>query len=113
MKLTILNDNICSHIIDGLTSEWGLSIYIEQQDLRVLFDVAYSGLYADNAKKLGIDLETIDYVVLSHHHDDHTRGLLFNQFTEKHRLLCHPEVLTKMPAEEVEKNMIRNHDIQN
>jgi 7,8-dihydropterin-6-yl-methyl-4-(beta-D-ribofuranosyl)aminobenzene 5'-phosphate synthase len=109
MKLTILNENACSHIIDGLTAEWGLSVYIEHQGSKVLFDVAYSGLYAENAKKLGLDLELVDYVVLSHNHDDHTHGLLFNQFKNKHKLLCHPDVLTKMPVEEVEK---MRHDFE-
>lgn len=72
MKVTVLTDNL-----DGgsLRGEWGLSHHIEYGDKVVLLDAGLSGLFAENAEKLGIDLERVDFAVLSHAHDDHANGL--------------------------------------
>lgn len=102
MKLTVLNDNCCARS-GGLLSEWGLSFFIEHQGIKILFDTAYSGIYKDNAAKLGIDLDKTDWVILSHHHDDHARGLQFHNFSEKHKFLCHPELLERLEKETKEK----------
>jgi len=102
MKLTVLNDNWCARS-DGLLSEWGLSFFIEHQGIKILFDTAYSGIYKDNANKLGIDLEMVGWIVLSHHHDDHFRGLQFHNFSEKHKLLCHPDLIEKLEVGTKEK----------
>jgi len=40
-----------------------------------LLDVGYSDILIKNAQKMNIDLRTLDYVVLSHGHLDHTWGL--------------------------------------
>jgi len=71
MKVTVLADNIDGETLKG---EWGLSHYIEYGDKAVLLDAGASDLYAENARLLGIDLETVDYAVLSHAHDDHANG---------------------------------------
>ncbi len=63
MKATVLVDNIGNEAAHG---EWGLAIYIEYEDKRILLDVGSSGLFAENAEKLGIDLSTVDFAVLSH-----------------------------------------------
>ena len=72
LKTTVLVDNV-----DGvnLQGEWGLSFYIEYGDKTVLLDTGLSGLFADNAAKLGLDLGKADFAVLSHAHDDHANGL--------------------------------------
>lgn len=72
LKITVLVDNTDGEKIKG---EWGLSFYIEYGDRKILLDAGLSGLFAENAVKLGIDLSQIDYVVLSHAHDDHANGL--------------------------------------
>ena len=77
MKVTVLADNIDGECLKG---EWGLSHYIEYKDKKVLLDAGLSGLFAENAQKMGIDLEGIDFAVLSHAHDDHANG--FDTFFE-------------------------------
>lgn len=74
MKLTVLVDN--NTLIDRyLLAEPGWSTLIETDDTRVLFDVGYSDIFLHNARKMGIDLSELDYVALSHSHEDHTWGL--------------------------------------
>ncbi|MYN43119.1 MBL fold metallo-hydrolase [Duganella sp. FT109W] len=45
---------------------------------RTLFDAGgqYQA-FADNVRKLNIDLKTLDFVVISHRHGDHTGGLAY------------------------------------
>lgn len=72
MKATVLVDNIENEDLKG---EWGLSIFIEYGDKNILLDAGQSGLFAENAKKMGISLEKTDYAVLSHAHYDHADGM--------------------------------------
>ena len=78
MKVTVLVDNISGKSLGG---EWGLSFYIEYRDKVVLLDTGLSGLFAENADRLGLDLNAVDYAVLSHAHDDHANG--FDTFFER------------------------------
>ncbi len=70
--ITILVDNKAS---EGLAAEHGLSLWIEADGKRVLFDTGQSAAFAANALALGVKLATADIVVLSHGHYDHTGGL--------------------------------------
>lgn len=72
IKATVLSDNIAC---DGLAGEWGLSIYIEYGESRVLLDVGASGLFMENAAKLGLDIAAVDAAALSHAHYDHADGM--------------------------------------
>jgi len=75
MKITILVDNIT--LTDKYyIGESGLSLYIEADRKKILFDTGYSDILLVNARKMGIDLRNIDYIVLSHGHADHTGGLV-------------------------------------
>ena len=72
MRATVLVDNIKGC---GLKGEWGLCVYIEYEDTVVLLDTGASDLFVRNAKKLGLDLEKVDFAVLSHAHFDHADGM--------------------------------------
>lgn len=72
MKATVVVDNIENM---GIPGEWGLSIYIEYNGKKILLDTGASNLFEQNAKKLNIALEQVDYAVLSHAHYDHANGM--------------------------------------
>lgn len=93
MKLTVLVDNN-TFIDEYYLGEPGLSFYIEDNDTKVLFDTGYSDIYLKNAEKLSINLNNLDYVVLSHGHNDHTGGLRYLNTldTSNTKLLAHPSV---------------------
>jgi 7,8-dihydropterin-6-yl-methyl-4-(beta-D-ribofuranosyl)aminobenzene 5'-phosphate synthase len=74
MRLTVLADNTA--LFDSpLIAEHGLSLVIEADGRRVLFDTGASGLFIRNARRLEVDLLDLDCIVLSHGHSDHTGGL--------------------------------------
>jgi len=57
--------------------EWGYSALIEADGATILFDTgARPETVLSNAAELGIDLSQVTDVILSHHHADHTGGLL-------------------------------------
>jgi 7,8-dihydropterin-6-yl-methyl-4-(beta-D-ribofuranosyl)aminobenzene 5'-phosphate synthase len=57
---------------------WGYSALVEYGGRRVLFDTGSNGAnFEHNVKALAIDLKQLDFVVLSHRHNDHTAGLNF------------------------------------
>lgn len=58
-----------------LHPEHGLSLLIEHDKHRILFDTGAGGALLHNAQILDVDLETVEHVVLSHGHNDHTGGL--------------------------------------
>src|SRR5262249_46330194 len=57
--------------------EWGFAAYVEADGHRLLFDTgARPRTVLENAQELNVDLASVDLVVLSHNHGDHTGGLL-------------------------------------
>ena len=94
MDLRVLVDNN-TFIDQYYVGEPGLSFYLEEDGKRILFDTGYSDIFLSNAKKMNIDLSGLDYLMLSHGHDDHTGGLRYLNGLEKTTLLCHPGVFNR------------------
>lgn len=70
--ITLIENNPDDNNI--LLSEHGLSIYVEVNGVKILFDTGKSGDFINNAEKLNVDLSNIDYLLLSHGHYDHSGG---------------------------------------
>jgi 7,8-dihydropterin-6-yl-methyl-4-(beta-D-ribofuranosyl)aminobenzene 5'-phosphate synthase len=57
--------------------EWGFAALVQADGRRVLFDTgARPETVLRNARELGVDLSGVGDVILSHHHGDHTGGLV-------------------------------------
>ena len=72
MRVVALVENTTNK---DLATEHGLSLYIETSGHKILFDTGQSDLFARNAEKSGIDLNSVDICILSHGHYDHGGGL--------------------------------------
>ena len=59
----------------GYMPEFGLSLFIEANGRRILFDTGAGGALVPNAARMGIELNSATDLVLSHGHYDHTGGL--------------------------------------
>ena len=73
LKVTVLS----TMLADAGFGEWGYSALVEADGKKILFDTgANPDIVLKNAAALGIELSDVEDVVISHHHDDHTGGLL-------------------------------------
>src|SRR6195256_4267924 len=73
-QITILNDAFGAD--PSMTRDWGFSALVEIAGKRILFDTGNDAdIFAANVKAKGVDLKTLDFVVLSHRHSDHMAGL--------------------------------------
>lgn len=74
LTIKVVYDN--NPYADGLGTAWGFACVIIGADKTILFDTGGDGtLLLNNMKKLAIEPNSIDVVVLSHIHGDHTGGL--------------------------------------
>ncbi|MGL5676703.1 MAG: MBL fold metallo-hydrolase [Cellulosilyticaceae bacterium] len=73
IKIVALLENITKDA--ALEAKHGLCLYIETSKHKMLFDVGPDDTFIKNAKKLGIAIEEVDTVIISHGHRDHGGGL--------------------------------------
>lgn len=74
MKVTILYNNTAWK--DDLIADWGFACLVEANGKTILFDTGAKGpILLGNMKTLKVDPRSIDDVVISHAHLDHTGGL--------------------------------------
>ncbi len=78
MKIQVLIENTENA---GFVCEHGLSLYIEHNDKKILLDAGATGAFVDNANKMQVRLDKLDYAVLSHGHYDHAGG--FERFLKE------------------------------
>ena len=72
MKITALVENKSTGALHGVH---GLSLYIETPNHKILFDLGPDKTLFDNSIALGLDLASIDTVIISHGHYDHGGAL--------------------------------------
>ena len=91
MKLTVLVDNN-TYIDMYYLGEPAVSYYLEDEDIKILFDAGYSDVFIRNARKMNIDIDEIDNIILSHGHNDHSGGLSYlTNRRSKYKLVTHPD----------------------
>lgn len=73
MLIKVLQENTTER--PDMRIEHGLSLYMETERHKLLFDAGASELFAENARAMGVDLSEVDIAVLSHGHYDHSGGL--------------------------------------
>ena len=73
LRITVLSENTAGR--RDVLAEHGLALWIEADGQKILFDTGQGLVLTHNAEVLGIDLGSVDAVVLSHGHYDHAGGL--------------------------------------
>lgn len=82
MKIKILVENTAFQT--KVSAEHGLSILIENEGRRILFDTGQSDAIIKNALVYELNPDSIESIVISHGHYDHTGGLLPLLKTNQH-----------------------------
>ena len=88
MRITTLLENSPNPQNPALKAEHGLSFYIEHRGRFLMSDLGATAAFADNANLLGVDLNNVEAVTISHHHYDHGGGMA-RFFTENNRATIH------------------------
>lgn len=91
-KITILCEN-CVFGNIGAIAEHGWAVFIETDQGNFLFDTGQGKSIVNNAQYFNKDLSTIKGIIISHHHIDHTGGLLgVLEQIDKVKVYSHPSL---------------------
>lgn len=94
VKILVLLENTTKS--SDLKCKHGLSLYIETETHKILFDMGPNDLFLKNAETLGVDLTDIDTAVISHGHVDHGGGLrYFLARNQKAKIYLRPQAVEK------------------
>jgi len=75
-QITVLYDAFGK--ASAMQKDWGYAALVESGGKRILFDTGNNPeILAKNVKTKGIDLSTLDFVVMSHRHGDHMGGMSY------------------------------------
>ncbi|MCR3955878.1 MAG: MBL fold metallo-hydrolase [Gudongella sp.] len=73
-------------------AEHGLSLFAHVGERKILFDAGASDAFMRNASKMGVKLEDVDMMILSHGHYDHGGGIrAFMEINKKALVYIHKE----------------------
>jgi 7,8-dihydropterin-6-yl-methyl-4-(beta-D-ribofuranosyl)aminobenzene 5'-phosphate synthase len=73
LNISVVVENTAGQF--DLLGEWGLALWIEAGNRKILFDSGQGRALIENARSMGIDPATADLFVLSHGHHDHSGGI--------------------------------------
>jgi 7,8-dihydropterin-6-yl-methyl-4-(beta-D-ribofuranosyl)aminobenzene 5'-phosphate synthase len=74
IRATVISEN-CVFNLPGAIAEHGLSIFMKTDCGNYLLDTGQGKAIINNALVLGLEMRTIQGIIISHHHFDHTGGL--------------------------------------
>ena len=93
MRWTVLSDN--RSYDSCLFTEHGLSVLLQTERHKILFDTGASDVFIRNAEQLGIDLSDVGYVFISHGHSDHAGGLrYFLEHNQNAQVIVSPDAMS-------------------
>ncbi len=94
ISITIVCENTAGKT--GLLGEHGLAFFIQHKKHTLLFDTGAGYTIIHNSKKLNIPLSSVEYLILSHGHYDHTGGMkkLF-KLARIQKVFAHPDAFRK------------------
>jgi len=86
----------------SIVGEWGQSLLVEADGKKILFDTGPTTMITKNATALGVNIGSVDRIVLSHGHYDHTGGLMevLTRIRESGKrpggieIIAHPDIFT-------------------
>lgn len=86
MRVTVLMENATPS--SRFVAKHGLSLLLEVNGLKILFDMGPDASFLDNACTLGVDVAATDLAIVSHGHYDHGGGLA--AYLDATRDVAHP-----------------------
>ena len=102
-KITIVFDNYA--YLEGLPTLWGFSAFVKTDETTFLFDTGSNGrVLLENMKRLDVDLQKAEALILSHPHWDHIGGV-------DSVLEMHPDLRLYLP-DSLSKHLIRDLEAQ-
>lgn len=92
IKIIVLLENTTESA--KLKCKHGLSLYVETESHKILFDMGPNDFFLKNAEALGVDIAEVDIAVISHGHVDHCGGLkYFLEKNKKAKIYLRPQAL--------------------
>jgi len=100
--ITIICDNYITR--DDLEASWGFSCLIKDGGKNILFDTGGDGIVLlENMAKLSIEPASIDLMMISHQHWDHTGGIYYILNARRNLPVCVPRSFSTRFKEDMKR----------